>query len=529
MMALLTISSCKKQPEELVYLSIKRPKHLVPILNINEEAKYLCELIFDGLVNKTIVKDGREYYQWGLVAEDGYREENPWNRFLITIYLRKGVLWHGGKEFTAEDVIYTLKAINQSNSPLGGWLNNFIEKIIPVEGNNYKIKIKLKVERSPEAFMELFSPVKILPRWYTYKGRQTELPFNLNDGSEISEEFKFRPIGTGPYKIKERATQEGVLLTTNEHYYLQDQYSAQSGIKLIRMGVEKDPIKEIKELKEGLGLIFDVKQEFFEQLKNASLNHQTYMPYSFYALVYNTKKPPFTDPNFRKSVTCLTNKEKLAQDYIISPDLASQMVINCGVFPASSGFAQFNSTGFQDVNVFNIQRARQYLENSSTPSKSFHLLISSQKDGNRARQLAESYKNMMRRVGIEVEVDDFSTPLYERRTNEYQFDVVFYEFKGFDHFYDIRSLFNKGEFNYWQVYDNELGTLLDTIGTTLDWETLVELARKIHMRVNDITPGCFLFTVPRRAYYSNRLKNVSIHPEVGFSTVEKWELKSGLN
>lgn len=524
---LLNLLSCSKvKPGELVYFPYVHPGPLVPILDIKEEAtKYLCELIFDGLVNKTIVKDGREHYQWVLVAEDGYREEDPWNSHLITIYLKKGVFWHDGRELTAEDVIYTYTAIDHSNSPLRGWLNSFIEEIIPVEGNNYKIKIRLRVERSREAFMELFSPVKILPRLYTYQGRQTELPLNLNDGSEISKEFHFRPVGTGPYKIKVRGTQERVSLTANDRYYLLDQNVANPGINLIRMIVEKDPIKAVKELESGLGLVFDIKQEFFEQLEGSPLNYQTYLPYSFYAIVYNTRRPPFDDPHFRKAVTCATNKENLAREYIISPDLASQLVINSGIFPTSSGYVQFNPSGFLEVNPFNIQRAREHLQNSTVTSKSFNLLISSQLDGKRALQLAESYKDMMRAIGIEVEIVNFIQDLYKRRAYESQFDAVFYQFKGFDHFYDMRSLFFNGEFNYWQVYDSELRTLLDTFSSTLDWEELVILAQQIHIRVNEITPGCFLFTFPRRAYYADSLKNVSVHPEVGFSTVERWKLR----
>lgn len=518
-----------KKSDELVYFPNKRPDCLVPILNVNEEAKYLCELIFDGLVNKTIVRDGREHYQWALVAENGYREESPWNCFLITIYLRKGVLWHDGRELTAGDVIYTWKAIRQSNSPLRGWLNSFIEEIRPVEGNPYKIKIKLKVERSREAFMELFSHVKILPRWYTYQGEQRELPLNLNDGSEISEEFKFRPIGTGPYKIKERSIEERVLLEANEigdyRYYLLDQSATNSGIKSIKMEVEKDPIKAVKELKKDRGLVFDVRQEFFEQLKNAPLNYQNYLPYSFYTIAYNTRKPPFDDPHFRMAVTCATDKEKLAREYIINLDVGNQPIINSGIFPTSSGYVQFSPSSFLETNSFNIKRARQHLETSTVTIRSFHLLISSQYDGKRAMQLAKSYKDMMRAIGIEVEIDDFNAPMYDRRINERHFDAVFYQFTGFDHFYDLRSLFGRGELNYWQVYDSRLEELLDTLGSTLEWEKLVELTQQIHTRVNEITPGCFLFTVPRRAYYSDRLKNVSIHPEVGFSTIERWELR----
>ncbi|MBN2536111.1 MAG: ABC transporter substrate-binding protein [Spirochaetales bacterium] len=518
--------SCGAKRDELVYFPNKNPNHLIPLLYTNEEAKYLCELIFDGLVNKNKVEDGKEDYQWALVTkEGGYREEDPFNRFVITLYLKKGVLWHDGREFTAEDVIFTWNAINNSDSSLKGWLNSFIEEMYQVEGNNYKIKVKLKVERSKEAFMELFSPVKIVPKWYMFNKKQCELPSQLNDKSDISEEFKFRPVGTGPYKIRTRGTQEKIVLTRNEQYHLLDETGKTNKINLIRMEVEKDPIKGIKELKDKLALIFDVNQEYFKQLENTPLHNMTYLPYSFYAIVFNTKRLPFNDEYFRKAVTRAIDKNDLLTTFLKITDFPDNLLINHGIFPNSSGYAQFKPDEFYDTNMFDPEDAKNYIKKSGIQNKTFRLLICSALDGEGAGKLAEGVKNMMRAIGVECEIDDFNIPLYNKRLNEYHYDAVFYQYKGFDHFYDIRSLFGNSDLNYWQVHNNELNDLLTLFGSTLDWEKLVAIAKQIHKKVNDITPACFLFTIPRRAYYSNNLANVSVHPEVGFSTIEEWELQ----
>jgi peptide/nickel transport system substrate-binding protein len=528
LVVLVILNVNRGKPDELVYFVERSPDPLVPILKTNEEARCLCELIFDGLVNKTTVEAGREQYEWALVAEEGYKEEAPWDRFLLTIYLRKGVYWHNGRELTSDDVIYTWEAINQSDSPLRSWLNTFVEWIKPVEQSHYKIKIKLRVEKSKEAFMELFSPVKILPRWYSYQGRLRELPPNLNDGSKIVQEFSFRPIGTGPYKIKERKIRDRVSLVRNgstkdpsEYKY----YLGLPGLKSIRMEVEKNPPKAVRELKKGLALLFDVKQELFNQLVNEPLDYQSYLPYSFYAIVYNTARSPFDDIAFRKAVTCATNKHELGQQYIFAPDIGKDIVINSGVFPRSSGYVQFNPQLFPDNNAFDLTKANQYLRDSNVTEKSFRLLICSQRDGQGCRHLAESYKKMMGAVGINVEFDDVGAPLYGDKVDRRDFDAVFYEFCGFDHFYDIRSCFGTGKDNYSGVRDPELEALLNAFGSAIDWEKLVALTQRIHCRVSELAPACFLFTVPRRAYFSNRLTNVSLHPEVGFSTVERWQLK----
>jgi peptide/nickel transport system substrate-binding protein len=521
--SILCISSCTKNVDKLVYYPNKLPNDLRPIMTMNEEAKYLSELLFDGMVNKTTVKDGREEYQWALVAKDGYREEDLESHFVIILYLKKGVLWHDGRELIADDVIYTWQAIHASHSPISGWLDTFIESIENVKMNNYKIRVKLKVDRSMEAFMELFSPLKIIPRWYTLNGESREMPYNLNDGSEVSEAFKFRPIGTGPYKVKERKIAERINLTAN----LNDDYTyylGKPGIESIGMELEKDPIKAVKELNKGMTLLFDVKQEYYTGLQDVSLNFTSYLPYSFYAIVYNTSKAPFQNIAFRKAATCAVNKIDLAKQFIFSSEAGSARAVNTGIFPSSSGYVQFMPEGFKDSNAFNPDRASGILRNAGSVPKMFRLMVCSQYDGIRIKELAETYANMMKAVGLDVAVDDYGAPLFDKKLEDRDFDAAVVQFTGFDHFYDVRTLFGNEEKNYWSVHDAELESLLKTMGSTIDWEKLVDVSQKIHARVNELAPGCFLFTLPRRAYYSNRLANVTVHPEVGFSTVESWQL-----
>ncbi len=511
--------------KELVYCSTNSPDTLISFLNHNEEAKYLCELIFDGLVNKTIVERGRERYEWALIEENGIVEEKPEDRRFIIIYLRKGVFWHDGREFTSDDVIYTFKAINESNSPLKSWLNTFIRSYEKVD--NYKIRLKLTKEMSRPELKELFSPLKILPRWYTYKSQKRELPYNLKYESEISKEFKWKPVGTGPYKIKKRTSEE-IILEANKEYYL-----VRPEIERIKMQVVGDIAKAVKLLKGNqYALLFDVKPEFFGELRNLPLKYQVYLPYSFYAIVYNLRRDPFRDPFFRKAVSCGIDKRRLAQRFLGDSTNNIEECINHSIFPTNSMYVQDCPPCFQERYGFDPDRAKEFLRQSSV-TKTFHLLISSSIEGERVRRLASDLTQMMRDLRIKVVVDDLNRAQYYTKIRNADFDAVFMEFSGFDHLYDIRPLF--WEKNVWGVNDDELNNLLKEFGRTLSWESfridgniivgLKDLAGQIHEKVEEITPACFLFTVPRRAYYSDRLMNVTIHPEVGFSTIERWKLK----
>jgi hypothetical protein len=134
---------------------------------------------------------------------------------------------------------------------------------------------------------------------------------------------------------------------------------------------------------------------------------------------------------------------------------------------------------------------------------------------------------MMQNEGIKVEINDVTSPVYYQKIRDRDYDAVLIQLTGFDHFFDIRGLFkNGGERNFWGINDNDLNTLLEKFGTTIAWDKLLKISSDIHSRVEELTPGCFIFTVPRRSYYSKGINGVYIHPEVGFSTVENWSYKS---
>jgi len=510
-------TDCTKK-DELVYISYERPDNLIPILNMNEEGKYLTELIYDGLVNKTTVStEGKELYQWALVSEGGYVEESPDNRFLLSIYLKKGIKWHHGKEITSKDVLYTWKAIQQSNSPLKGWLDSFIEDISVLDDDNYKFKIKLKVERSKEAFMELFAPVKILPHEILVNGTYVELPYDLSGDSKYVNDFKWKPVGTGPYLIDDRQS-EYIILKANEEYS-----TGVPQIPVIKYMIEKDRNMAVKSLNATkYGIIFNVNPESFETLSRDRLDYKSYLPYSFYVIVYNTLKAPFNDINYRKAINSLIRKDELAEAFFEDVALETNEYVNHSIFPSNSRYFKSSERLFSESVQYDPLSARRYLQASGNNANSFNLLVSSVIDGeNRIKSFLAVFSQQMGQERIKVQTDDVTSPIYYQKIRDRDFDAVLIQFTGFDHFFDIRGLFKDGgELNIWGINDTKLKVMLEKFGSTIAWDKLLNSAIEIHSRVEELTPGCFIFTVPRRSYYSTEIMGLDIHSEVGFSTVE---------
>jgi peptide/nickel transport system substrate-binding protein len=130
------------------------------------------------------------------VSEDG---------LVYDFRLRKGVTFHNGDPFTAEDVRYSWqrgidpKIINQRGVVV---LKNIadIEIVDP-----YRVRVKLKIADS-STLDNMDGTFYILDKKYMTEG-------------EGREETTRKPIGTGPFKFVERKIGESIKLTANENYW----------------------------------------------------------------------------------------------------------------------------------------------------------------------------------------------------------------------------------------------------------------------------------------------------------------------
>ena len=165
-----------------------------PLLDTHGE---LTTIVFSGLLkfdgNGKPVEDLAESYQY----DEGSTT--------YTFKLRQGVKWHDGKDFTADDVVYTYKTILEDEA-LADSIRSDYEDIESVEKtDDYTVVIKLKKHMQP---IETYFTIGILPK-------------HLCEGQDIETmEFNQKPIGTGRYKLTSWETDGGMIsFEANKDYY----------------------------------------------------------------------------------------------------------------------------------------------------------------------------------------------------------------------------------------------------------------------------------------------------------------------
>ncbi len=148
----------------------------------------------------------------GLTAHDGENQVVPalaksWTfddaTCTYTFHLEENVKWHDGKDFTAEDVKFTIEAImDPENGSENAPNYEDVEEITVVDEHT----ITFKLAAPNVAFLD-YMTMAILPK-------------HLLEGEDIqTSDFFRKPVGTGPYKLESWDEGQAITLVKNADYF----------------------------------------------------------------------------------------------------------------------------------------------------------------------------------------------------------------------------------------------------------------------------------------------------------------------
>ena len=205
--------------------------------------------------------------------------------------LRKGVKFHDGSDFTAEDVAFYMNRLLEPKNKYFGRLFIAPMKDVTVEGP-HKVSINLK---HPWVAMQIF-------------GSQYSFTSFIGQTSSIKADTQNRaPGGTGPFVFKEWRPGDRIVVERNPNYWNADAIH----LDRIVFRIMPDPQTRYASLQSGeVDIIWtDRGASVLDARKNANLNLHTRVGTGAAIIFLNTAKPPLDNVEARRALSHAWSQE----------------------------------------------------------------------------------------------------------------------------------------------------------------------------------------------------------------------------
>jgi len=309
----------------------------------------------------------------------------------VTWRLKKGVQWHDGKPFTADDVIFTWEWVaDPATASLNITAYQDIERIDRIDDHTAKVTFK-----EPRAFWyDAFFGVRgyILPKhlFKDYKGANARnAPQNL------------KPVGTGPYKIVDFKPGDSARYEINPNYHVPnrpffDQVElkgggdATSAARAVlqtgefdfawNMQVEWDVLKRLADGSKGT--VNNVTTGNIEHIQLNQTDPWTEVDGERSSV--KTKHPLFQDLQFRQAMALLVDRGTVAEELYGPAGQATANFLN-----APDKFRSKNTKW-----EFSVDKANRLLDEAGYKRGADGLRVG--KDGKRIKLLFQTSTNSLR-------------------------------------------------------------------------------------------------------------------------------------
>ncbi len=494
----------------LNYGEYGRPSTLDPITSNDMISMRIIELIFNGLVGinekQEIVPELAERWE---ISEDGK---------YYTFYLRQDVMWHPkeGEEpapFTADDVIFTYNIMMHPKTITAMKVRyEFIESVTKMDDYTVQFTLKRPILNALAKFS-----FKVIPK---HGPANTEF---------LSREDPFvqKPIGTGPYMLKNITADREVILVANEDYFKGRPHIN----KFAARPFADQNIMSQALLFNAIDMIVLVNHRDIPQIqgdKRYILQPYNALSYSFFG--YNIRNPLLTDKRVRKAFTYAVNRQEMLDSFfqgqgtiISGPFAPGSWAYNLDVqpldFDPQKAIELLNEAGFVKGDDGIMVKDGQKL--------SLTLKVPIAKESEAVKRVVLAFKNYLNKIGVDIE-GEFKEWLSWKEDVflNHDFDIIFASWV-FDDSADISSLFHSAEIGPWKnnfgAYSNpEIDSLIVESKLTLDHEKRRTINRKLHAIIADESPYTFLWTLTNYAAFNKKLRHVAIHPYKFFSFADDW-------
>lgn len=413
-----------------------------------------------------------------------------------TFTLRDDVVFHNGRQFTADDVVYSY---NRIMDPDVGANNAFrfgsVDSVVAVDDTTVEINL---TRPTPNLLVNIggFKGMAIIPQ---------EI---VDDGS-----IDTTPIGTGPFQFVSQSPDQGILLERNEDYWRADE--GLPYLDEIRFVQIPDPTVKLTNLQTGeVDWIDTVPPQELEALEGDDTVVLQRVPggdYHYFAL--NQTREPFDNRDVRRAIATAINRPEIAEAAQFGAATANQTAIPEG---------NFWYHDYAPYEVADVDTATSLLEDAGVSDLTIEFLVTS--DFPETVTQAQVIAAQLEPIGVTVDIRDvdFSTWLDEQ--GQGNFDAFMLSWIGNidpDDFYYAQH-HSEGGFNF-QGYSNpEVDQLLDDARVETDQDARKELYDQAAEMIVDDASYIYLYNPENVGAWGPQVQGYEVRGDNAVRFEETW-------
>lgn len=387
----------------------------------------------------------------------------------ITYTIADGATWHDGTPITAEDVVFTVNQIKDSdnNSPLAQKLS-YIEGVEAI--NPRQVRFNLK-----QVYAGELQSTNIYPIPKHLLSREENLP---------NADFNVEPVGSGPYKMKEWNKGEWIELTANPDYF-----RGRPPVDRMVFYTPASMGELLAELQEGnIDLAYNMPPG--NNYDTLSSYDKVLSPGRSYAYVgWNLER--FPDKKLRQAFSIAIDREKIISEVL---DNYGQ-VVNGPITPEHWAYNSDLKTIRQDkdgaVNLieqlgYSKRRGRRYYQNLNV-----RILV---EEGNAIRRkVAESVASDLRSIGVQASTVNLSSLNFLDRLFKKDFDAYVMGWDVEKEFNPFQIWGSDGMYNFVGYSNSTIDSLIGEALLSLDREKAKRAWFEFQEIIRDDLPYTFLY------------------------------------
>jgi peptide/nickel transport system substrate-binding protein len=482
----------------------------------NDVDRDLVALIFSGMTRID---------EKGQVQPDLAKKwETSADGLVYTFTLRSDVKWQDGKPLTADDVVYTLRQMQDPGFSGLSYLSDMWRTVAISQVNTTAILFQLTEPFAP--FLD-YTTIGLLPAHLLADVSADALPANS---------FNVKPVGTGPFQV-EQLTNDRITLVANPYYYgphpFLDRltFNFYPDYESIFAAYQRGEI-------EGIARILPNDLDRARSLNTLNLYSARLSSYSLIFL--NLSKPQFGDKQVRQALLYALDRQKIVDDILqgqglvaTSPILpgswAYDPLIKTYPYDANKAKSLLDAAGWKDANGDGLREK---------DADQLAFTLTTNDDPTRV-QIAKAIAQNWGAIGVKVDLKTVPTAtIVQNVLRPRAFDAVLYSFGLLPNDPDSYALWNSTQtpdrsdagLNYGGWDNRDADEALEAARKTNDQGQRAELYQKFQSLFAEELPALLLYYPVYTYGVDARVHDVQLapllEPSDRFRTLAQWYLKT---